>query len=307
MAILACGYILVYFSEHLFWAHAKPDDTWLGWILTWLIYSLTSYIFLSAIALFRLRSFWELFLAGAIFGWLTEGIIVQTVYEELPLSISFTGLAWHALISVCMGWYALRRAIQKSLWRTAWLSALIGLVYGFWAITWWVESDGMMLTPTADFFQFSFVATLFAILAYWLYDRCMPPGWQPSKWGLITAITILILYFLIITVPLVPLAAVILPLLLASVLIPLNRNRNAVPSGSMLDAAPQPHPIWRYLPLLLIPLIALTFYTLAYALEIKLRTNIVIYVLTTPPGFVLWIMGMVKLWRRKPVPEMDTA
>lgn len=53
MAILACGYILVYFSEHLFWAHAKPDNTWLGWILTWRIYSLTGYIFLSAIALFR--------------------------------------------------------------------------------------------------------------------------------------------------------------------------------------------------------------------------------------------------------------
>jgi len=306
-AILATGYILVYFSEHLFWAHARPEDTWSGWILTWLVYSLTGYIFLAAVVIFRIRSFWALFLAGALFGWLTEGVIVQTVYEDLPLSISFTGLAWHALLSVVVGWYLVRRAIYHGIWRTSWVSALIGLVYGFWAITWWVEPDGRFVASPQAFFSFSFVATLFAILAYWLYDHTMPVDWKPSKGGLITAASLILLYFLFIAIPAVPLAALILPLLIASVLIPLYRSRRTEMAGSQLDTLPRAQPLWRYLPLLLIPLAAIAFYALAYTLEVRLKTNILFYLITTPAGFVLWIMGAIKLWRKKQLPIEENA
>ena len=60
---------------------------------------------------------------------MTEGIVVQTAYEDLPLSLSFTGLAWHALISVWVGWYAVRRALFSGLKATLLLSAIIGFAY----------------------------------------------------------------------------------------------------------------------------------------------------------------------------------
>ena len=118
LAVLAAGYILMYFSELLFWARRAPGDSLAGWLGTWLVYSLTGFIMLSLGGHFRARSIWALFLAGAVFGWLTEGLVVQTAYEDLPLSLSFTGLAWHALISVLVGWRAMRVALRRG-WRPA--------------------------------------------------------------------------------------------------------------------------------------------------------------------------------------------
>src|SRR4051812_31155712 len=100
LSVLACGYILMFYSEHVFWAHIRPEDSLLGYVATWLLYSLLAFVFLAIIGHFHVRSVWAVFLAGALFGWLTEGVIIQTTYESLPLSISFTALSWHALLSV---------------------------------------------------------------------------------------------------------------------------------------------------------------------------------------------------------------
>ena len=124
LAILAGGYILMFYSEFLFWARIRPKDSLLEWLMTWLVYSFLAFAFLAGMARFRVSTVWALFLAVAVFGWLAEGLIVQTAYESLPLSISslavraaFTGLAWHALISVGVGWYVVRRALSAGLRR----------------------------------------------------------------------------------------------------------------------------------------------------------------------------------------------
>ena len=142
VAVLAAGYILTYFSELLFWARPRPGDSLGGWLGTWLVYSLTGFMMLALIGHFRARSIWALFLAGAAFGWLTEGLVVQTAYEDLPLSLSFTGLAWHALISVLVGWWLTGNTLRRGLLPTMVLSAAIGLTYGLWAIHWWLAPDG---------------------------------------------------------------------------------------------------------------------------------------------------------------------
>ena len=118
LSVLACGYILMFYSEHLFWAHVRASDTLFDYLETWLLYSFLAFAFLNLIDHFRVQNIWALFLCGAVFGWLVEGVIVQTTYESLPLSISFTGLAWHALISVWVGWYAVRKAIQTGIGST---------------------------------------------------------------------------------------------------------------------------------------------------------------------------------------------
>ena len=86
--VLATGYIFVFFSEHLFWARVRPDDSWGGWLGAWAAYSIMAYIFLGLVSYFRVRNIWGIFLAGAALGWIAEGVVVQTAYEMLPLSIS---------------------------------------------------------------------------------------------------------------------------------------------------------------------------------------------------------------------------
>jgi hypothetical protein len=97
LGVLAAGYILFFYSELVFWARVQPTDTLPNWISTWLAYSLLAFVFVTIVARFRVHTIWALFLASAVFGWMTEGIVVQTAYEDLPLSLSFTGLAWHAI------------------------------------------------------------------------------------------------------------------------------------------------------------------------------------------------------------------
>ncbi|RLG48328.1 MAG: hypothetical protein DRN92_01275 [Thermoproteota archaeon] len=88
--------------------------------------------FLSTITEFKVGSFGTLFLIGALFGWLVEGLIEQTLYESLPLSISWTGLACHSLISVSIGWYAIRKALKEgNRRRIMQISSLFGLFWGF--------------------------------------------------------------------------------------------------------------------------------------------------------------------------------
>ena len=107
--VLATGYILFFYSERLFWSFPRPGDTFADLLLTWVVYSLLAWVFLLLVRQCRIAAFPALFLAGAVFGWLAEGVVVDTMYgnkdNPFPASISFTGLAWHALISVGVGWY----------------------------------------------------------------------------------------------------------------------------------------------------------------------------------------------------------
>jgi hypothetical protein len=45
ISVLACGYILMFYSEHVFWAHVRPTDTLLGYVAMWLLYSLLAFAF----------------------------------------------------------------------------------------------------------------------------------------------------------------------------------------------------------------------------------------------------------------------
>ncbi len=69
LLVLSTGYIFVYFSEHMFWARIRPEDSLKEWLAVWIAYSLAAFIFLHIITYFKVNNRWSLFLAGAIFGW----------------------------------------------------------------------------------------------------------------------------------------------------------------------------------------------------------------------------------------------
>jgi len=300
LGVLATGYILFYYSELVFWARVKPTDNLSEWAGTWLAYSLLAFVFLAVVARFRVHTVWALFLAGAVFGWMTEGIVVQTTYEDLPLSLSFTGLAWHALISVWVGWYAVRRALYSGLRSTLLLAAAIGFMYGLWALSWWVE-PGEVPAPPLEFAQYTFVSTLLLILAHGLYDRTVPAYFVPNRIVEGTVALLFLLYFAFIAVPAAPLAVVILPVLLLLIYLALRRNRQRETRRPLHTCFVRTDQTWHYLALLLIPVAASLVYAAAYYAGVRWYTNWILYLITTPAGFILFVISYFKVWRMKAV------
>lgn len=305
--ILATGYILVFYSEFVFWARVRPEDSLPEWLSTWLAYSAMAFVFLSLLARFRVSTVWALFLAGAAFGWLLEGLVVQTTYANLPLSLSFTGLAWHALITIWVGWYAVRRALLAGPRSTLLWAAAVGLFYGFWAISWWVEPDGGVAHPL-DFARFAMLTSLLLIAAYWVYDRTVPGFFAPNRVAEIVVTILLVLYFIFVTVPAAPAAVIILPVLLCAIFLTLRHNQRTENQGSLLDSPARAEKPWHYLCLLALPLTAIAFYTAAFFLDLRWSTNWIVYLITTPLGFVLLFVSFVKIWRMQaPVQALPTA
>lgn len=295
LLVLSTGYIFFYFSERLFWARFRPDDTALDWVWTWLAYSLMAFVFLRLVSYFRVKNVWALFLAGAAFGWVGEGIVVQTTYEMLPLSISFTGLAWHALITVWVGWYAVRKALVTSTGATLKWAAGIGAAFGLWAISWWLDPDGGVST-VAEFASHVFLATLFVIPAYAVAHWSASEPFAPARWVTWMVGGLFALWFVFIAVPAVPVAAIILPGLLGLVGWGLRRNRLNEEEGSALDALRGPVPGGRWLWLFGVPLVGTGVYAAALALYLQWQTNWVLYLITTPLGFVLLGVALYKMF-----------
>jgi hypothetical protein len=292
--VFGTGYIFVYFSEHLFWARVRPDDSLKNWISAWIAYSLMAFVFLHLIERFRVCERWSLFLAGAAFGWLAEGLVVQTTYESLPLSISFTGLAWHALITVWLGWYAVRRALTApASLRTFGRFATIGLCYSLWAITWWLEPDGGIAT-LAEFSSYILTITALVVFAYALVNWGSSEPFAPNVWVTRFVYAAFIAYFAFVTVPAAPISLLILPLLLGFAYYGLRCHRPAEETASFVATLRgRIHPL-NYLALFALPLTAIAFYALALTLNLQWHTNWMLYLITTPLGFILFGLGLFK-------------
>ena len=299
LLVLANGAILFYFSELAFWARPRPGDTITGWLSTWLLYSLMGFILLAVMQRFRVRHPAALFQAGALFGWLTEGVIVQTMYESFPLQISFTGLAWHTLISVMLGWYLLRKILLENRpVKTILVSTLVGIGYGLWSLSWWVEEPERITSP-ALFGSYILASTVMLAGAYWLYDRTASTPFRPPAWSLYLTGGLFLLYFVFVSVPSAPLAPVVLPPLLLVVFMTLNRNLRQESQPGLVTSLTGQVCWLNYLGVLFIAIAAWGIYAAAYELQLRLPTHWGVYLCTTPLGFILFVLSAWRIWRRK--------
>jgi hypothetical protein len=305
------GYIFVYYSEYAFWARPLdnvrfPDAIWL--LLT---YSFAAYIFLTLVVTLRVRSFAAIFLAGALFGWLVEGVFVQTLYSLLPFSISLTGLSWHALITILVGWYVMQWLLRAGKWwRTLIVAAGIGAFYGLWAIWWW--ADDPPATPFSDFAGYVFATTTILACAYWLANRLSMRPFAPTRSEIIGALLLIVTYFGLVTVPSQPLALIILPPLVLLIVLTLLRNRHIETRENILatlGSTGPSHPLrlGDVLPIFAIPLVASAIYGVAQAAHLLTPTGPVIYVVTTVVGFVLLIISIIAIWRTKREAKVASA
>ena len=98
-ALLSAAALLV-FSEKLFWY-----VTGYGFLDLLLGYFFPAFVLIWVVDAFRVRRLAPLFLAAAVFGFVAEGMLTNTLYEGGPLawfSASYTPLAWHAPLNPCL-------------------------------------------------------------------------------------------------------------------------------------------------------------------------------------------------------------
>lgn len=307
---LVTGYLLFYYGELVFWATPDRDGMGLGTLAaSWLVYSVFAYFFLCVAHGFRVRNPWAVFLAGAFFGWFEEGIVLQTTYGSsdgpFPVSIAFTGLAWHALIGVFVGWYGVPRILRLDrVSRALAFAAAFGAFFGLWAMFWWTEPPAPMKALLdagrkdlllVRFAAFSTISTGLLILAHRRLDRQADTGFPPGRVEIGILVALTLVYFAFVTIPAAPVALWIMPVLMGLTFGALERNRRR----EIRAGPPPPHPppvrLANLLALFAVPLVATSIYAAGLATETSLRTNEFVYVVFSAAGTLFWLAGVVRL------------
>lgn len=290
--------VLIVFSEKMFWYVTGYSflDLLLG-------YFFPAFILLWVIDAFRVRRLAPLFLAGAVFGFLAEGMLVGTIYEGGPLnwfSVSYTPLAWHAPLSVVFGWYALRRWLVAGRARAMALGcAAVGLFWGLWAMAWWLPenaADPVLLAqgarlgqwPVGEFALHAFTFTAVLAVALWLLGRGGWSSFRPSKVEVGVVVAGLLVFFVAGVLLAVPWAPLKLLPLLGVTLLALYVNKRKEPPGSLLADVAGPVRLARLPLLLVMPAVAVAVYAMGVVLAVPVE---VIYSITAVGG----VMGTAVL------------
>ena len=180
-ATLGLTVATVMWSESVFWGRWRPGDSVEN--LLWTIAGYGAIVQVVRFVAARTsvatagRGAWRrVFLAGALFGWLVEGVLVTTVVDELPLTLSHTGLSWHAIVTVLLAWWAIPRLLERRTGVSLAVLAAIGACVGAWASFWRFE-DGDV-TPVLEYAAYVTLLTVgYAgglALWWWMRDRATP-------------------------------------------------------------------------------------------------------------------------------------
>ncbi len=127
-------------------------------------------------------------------------------------------------------------------------------------------------------------------------------AFRPTLIETIIVLLLALAYFALVTVPMQPLALFILPPLLLVVLLTLSRNRRVETRSSLLILlAAYPVRLANALALLALPLVATAVYALAFEMGFSFKTGAIVYIVTIPAGFLLFIWALISIWRRRRV------
>ena len=318
-ALLSAAVVIV-FSEKMFWYVTGYSflDLLLG-------YFFPTFVLLWVIDAFRVRRLAPLFLAGAVFGFLAEGMLVGTIYEGGPLnwfSVSYTPLAWHAPLSVVFGWYALRRWLVAGRARALVLGcAAVGLFWGLWAMAWWLPenaADPALLAqgarlgqwPAADFALHAFTFTGVLAVALWLLGRGGWSSFRPSRVEAAVVVAGLLVFFVAGVLPAAPWAPLKLLPLLGVTLLALYVNKKREPPGSLLADVAGPVRLARLPLLLVMPAVAVAVYALAAALAPPVEviygiTAIGGVMATAVLGALVYLVALVRTVGRRQAKSTD--
>jgi hypothetical protein len=303
IVFLAAGYILMFNSEFLFYGEFSPDSGAglaalrdLGAL--WGLYTIMAWLTLAMMHIFRARSLPAVFMVGAIYGWLLEGVVVTTVYEAFPTQVHFTALAWHAPLDVALGLYLLPRLLRRQSSKpAAAAAACLGVFWGLWATwPWWDTGTPLELV---GFILFSFTNGVCLILAYRLFPADFYEHWQPSRTALLVMTGILIILFIVQVLPRYLFAILLLPVLLSMAFWALWKNRQRQldrgPDENHLPAARRSY----LLVLLIVPATASGVYALCINNDFRFPVTYIVYAISSAVGIGGFLYSAVYLIRSR--------
>jgi hypothetical protein len=303
-AVFGSALVLMFFSEFYF-VNEGPTITLLaasplrgaaGLLEFALYYALFAYVLLLALAHYEVRSWNGLFLAGVLFGWATEAVIVPVAYEAVPISLIFPSVSWHALVDVLLGWYAVRVIMRRRGWASALMFIVLGAVWAAWATWFWVEPDALSPLTPGSFFNFALITALAWIVGMVLLDAAAGAPFQPPKWEVRAVLAVTLLLAIAMAVPFLPFSLA-LPPLVVLVLLALRRGAGR---GTENVLAPLQHsrPAWWQYPLtLLTPLTAAVVYPLFYEAGTGIPTEDITFLLLVV-GTLLLLVALVRALTR---------
>lgn len=284
---LAAGTVTWCISEPVFWARLTGEgNDPAGALLTWLLYCAVTYIGLVALERFRVTGLAGLFLVGAIVGWLVEGAVVGETYSALPLSIVWTAVAWHALLSVCGGWWLLPAVLRRGGGR-AWIAcAGAGVAWALWSLDPGLDEDGATLSGPG-FAALAFGVTAALAAGYWMGDRHRPGPRSPAPGRplIIVSAGLAVWATLAVFIP-VPFAPPILAVLLGAAVWALRRLRRPAGARRLLAGAGIGAPPARLAPLLALAVSASGVNVALDAAGIEVPSLVVVVTLLTTAAVV---------------------
>ena len=300
-ACLAVAAVVV--SESWFWAKLRPGDSVLGFVSTVVAYGLAVQVVRFAAQRWRvsatgLAAWRRILLLGALFGWLVEGIIVTTVIDDLPLTISWTGLAWHALFTVLMGWWWIPRTLDRPARGSVWRLAAVGASVGAWAAFWRFEEGATSsIGEFAAYVGVTTVAFAAGLAGWWALRHRAAPGLP----GTLTALLLLTALAVLNAIenPLTLVGPALVGLAVVALITTTPRRSESAPT----DAAPEPltgPTPWRALGRpAVIPIVATPVFALLTSAPDPIPTGWLFYGVTVPLATVLFVVAWVGASRDK--------
>jgi len=307
--IFFSAFILMFFSEYFFLntdptfnfitsLTKRPISAAMSILELWMFYTFFAYILFIAIEKFNVSDLWSLFLAGSLFGWWVEGMVIPVLYEALPFSISWTSLGWHPIVDVILGWYIVRRVLHKDfIPYTALLSVSLGGFWGVWATWFWVEDTEPILP--LNFFLLSFFLGILLIISYIVIDKIKIDTFKISKTEIII-FSILSLLGLVLQIYIVGyIALIVLPSLILITGSVLWINKKKEFRENVIQILNEGTVFKNYFTLILMPLTASLVYWFVYTFEINLGVGDIIPPILMIAGFLLFIASIIKVIFKK--------
>lgn len=304
IVITGLGAILVSVSEYWFYKVEDEVDS----TLILLAYGLLGYLVWAVVQQFHVHSLAGATIASALFGFLIEGVPVPVVYSNPPFSILWTSLAWHAVITIGLGWVLFRYVmVHGRVWQAAALNAGLGILLGVWNAFMWnaQETAGgdelVFVWQPIDAFamQFLFGYGLF-LGGHVMLDRLYPAALSIFRlerlglWSLAGAISVLVAYGSGLLA-----LFVVLPVLVALCLLVLRKEAQSGSKRTVIDRLYEKRvPLWRFGLSLLIPMGALPIYAALVISETAVEANVFLILTAGPVAIVALIWSVVAIGTR---------
>jgi hypothetical protein len=310
LAVLT-GIIFFFFSERVFWSFMRPGDSVIDIALTLIPYTICAYVMLILIERFRVSTLPALFVAGVAFGWLIEGVYALTFFGvggmPFPITIVWTGIAWHALMTVLLGWYYLRISLaRRSYIHTLLLSGSFGLFWGVWALAWVFEAEPLTASGGA-FVLHAFVATAVFVLAQWLTSRTRPASFAATRAEVWILAGVVVAYTALVTFAAVFFMVGTLHLAFAALYFLLRRNRRDETGQNVLSVFAEPVPLLKYLCLFVMPAVASITYIAMMGAGLAFLSNIATLIVSSLAGVLIFVVSTYKILHRRSSPPAVSA